>query len=48
MFNLLKIETLENRQFRISTEFNLESPNKLVRYLDNDVSKKHETTDENN
>jgi len=44
---LLKIETLENRQFRISTEFNLESPNKLVRYLDNDVSKKHETTDKN-
>ena len=42
---LLKIETLENRQFRISTEFNLESPNKLVRYSDNDVSKKHETTD---
>ena len=44
---LLKIETLENRQFRISTEFNFEGPNKLVRYSDNDTSQKHETTDEN-
>ena len=44
---LLKIETLENRQFRISTEFNFEGPNTLVRYSDNDTSQKHETTDEN-
>lgn len=43
---LLKIETLENRQFRISTKFNLEGPNKLIRYSDNNTLQKHELTNE--